>query len=164
MNLRCPTLSHFKWYKETFLARVMNRVDCNSHFWKEKIILCLPSLLAQRIFTKLKDYHDGYNVPYGDIVSVITEEGLKLCNDIKLKDQIKKYAQRKELGDFCAQFAVQEPSIPYQKAQKQFKRFSKSKKKIKENFEKPYFPKKYKKFRKKKYRENKKKIDQEVQR
>ena len=29
-NLKCPTLTHFRWYKDTFISRVMNLVDANS--------------------------------------------------------------------------------------------------------------------------------------
>ena len=49
------------------------------------------------------------NFTYGDLVSICTEQSLKLCNDIKIKSQIEKYKQRYELGDFCEQFAYKIP-------------------------------------------------------
>ena len=33
-NLRCPTLSDFRWYKDVFMSRVMLREDSNQPFWK----------------------------------------------------------------------------------------------------------------------------------
>ncbi|KAK9747931.1 hypothetical protein RND81_02G024400 [Saponaria officinalis] len=37
-NLRCPTLSDYRWYKDTFLTYVLRRPDCNEGFWMEKFI------------------------------------------------------------------------------------------------------------------------------
>ena len=45
-NLSCPKLQDFKWYKDMFLAKVMSRDDCGSHYWKEKFISGLPTLFA----------------------------------------------------------------------------------------------------------------------
>ena len=33
-NLRCRTLSDFKWYHDVFLAKVMTREDARAFFWK----------------------------------------------------------------------------------------------------------------------------------
>ena len=33
-NLRCKTLSDFKWYHDVFLAKVMTRTDAKASFWK----------------------------------------------------------------------------------------------------------------------------------
>jgi hypothetical protein len=41
-NLRCPTLSDFRWYKDVFLSKAMLREDSNQPFWKEKFINGLP--------------------------------------------------------------------------------------------------------------------------
>ena len=38
INLRCPTLTHFRWYKDVFLSKIMHRSDGNLSFWKEKYI------------------------------------------------------------------------------------------------------------------------------
>jgi len=48
-NLRCPTLSDFRWYKDVFLSRVMLRDDSNQPFWKEKFVNGLPHLFAHKI-------------------------------------------------------------------------------------------------------------------
>jgi hypothetical protein len=48
-NLRCPTMSDFRWYKDVFISRVMVRDDSSQPFWKEKFINGLPSLFAHKI-------------------------------------------------------------------------------------------------------------------
>ncbi|XP_070005416.1 uncharacterized protein [Nicotiana sylvestris] len=49
--------------------------------------------------------YDTYS--YGKLFSVCTQEGLALCNEIKLNQQIKKHrlTERQQLGEFCEQFA-----------------------------------------------------------
>ncbi|KAK9707332.1 hypothetical protein RND81_07G189800 [Saponaria officinalis] len=50
-NLRCPTLSDYRWYKDTFLTYVLRRPDCNEGFWKEKFV---SGHKADKCFTKKK--------------------------------------------------------------------------------------------------------------
>ena len=33
-NLKCKKLTDFKWYKDTFMTRIMQRTDNNQPFWK----------------------------------------------------------------------------------------------------------------------------------
>lgn len=33
-NLKCPTMSHFKWYKDGFFTKVFARANCNPDYWK----------------------------------------------------------------------------------------------------------------------------------
>ena len=42
-NLRCPTISNYRWYQDMFLSRVMVRSDSQKPYWKEKFIDGLPS-------------------------------------------------------------------------------------------------------------------------
>ena len=49
INLKCPTLTHFRWYKDVFLSKVMTRDDANADFWKEKFITGLPTFFAQKV-------------------------------------------------------------------------------------------------------------------
>ncbi|XP_028111364.1 uncharacterized protein LOC114309755 [Camellia sinensis] len=118
-NLRCPSLTHFRWYKDVFLLKVTQRPDANSTHWKAKFIDGLPTLFAERVRKKLWDRHDRMSIPYeqytyGQLCSIITDEGLSLCNDLKLHYQMKQQnlTGRKELGEFCEQFAY-EPGIKY---------------------------------------------------
>ncbi|KAL7168081.1 hypothetical protein ACSBR2_038512 [Camellia fascicularis] len=48
-NLRCPSLTHFRWYKDVFLIKVTQRPDANSSHWKAKFIDGLPTLFAERV-------------------------------------------------------------------------------------------------------------------
>ena len=88
-NLKCPTLSDYRWNEDVFTTRVMHRNDCNSPLWKEKFINGLPSIFAYKIRETLSntssviDYDD---LTYGDISSVIRREGLKMCIDMKIQN------------------------------------------------------------------------------
>ena len=78
-NLRCPTLSDYRWYEDVFTTRVMHRSNCNSPFWKEKFINGLPNLFAHKIretFSNSSGVIDYDGLTYGDISSVIRREGL----------------------------------------------------------------------------------------
>ena len=103
-NLRCKNLADFRWYKDTFLIKVMIRPDCNNDFWKERFISGLPPLFADKVRTKLKDRFEGqipYNIlTYGDLVSFITTTGIELCTDLKLKQQLKQN-HKYGLTTFC---------------------------------------------------------------
>ncbi|GAV72877.1 LOW QUALITY PROTEIN: hypothetical protein CFOL_v3_16365, partial [Cephalotus follicularis] len=107
-NLRCRKLQYFRWYKYTFMIKVLTREDANQPNWKEKFITGLPPLFAEKI-NKYSEKHKGVvpykTLTYGDIVSTITKNGL-ICNDIKMSKQIKRDSKtyKKELGDFCKQF------------------------------------------------------------
>ena len=52
---------------------------------------------------------------YGEIISIITAEGIKLCNDFKLKQQMKNEQKiyKNEFGSFCNQFGFnQKETMP----------------------------------------------------
>lgn len=109
-NLRCKKLQDFIWYKDVFLTKVMTRDDCNQPFWKEKFIAGLPNVSAEKIKTKSRSQYNN-KIPYdklthGDMVNIINNEGLALCNDLPLRQQIKReqISTKKELGNFCEQF------------------------------------------------------------
>ena len=46
-NLKCRTLSDFKWYQDVFLAKVMTREDARASFWKENFFLDFLGLLLR---------------------------------------------------------------------------------------------------------------------
>ena len=54
---------------------------------------------------------DYNNYSYGKLFSVCTQEGLAMCNEIKLNQKIKKHhlTERQQLGEFCEQFAIDTP-------------------------------------------------------
>ena len=48
-GLRCRHLGEFRWYKDTYLSRVMELPENGLEFWKAKFIDGLPSLFAERV-------------------------------------------------------------------------------------------------------------------
>ena len=85
----------------------MLRSDCNQSFWKEKFILGLPKLFSERIRIKIREQYNGQisydKLTYGEIISIVTTEGIKLCNDdFKLKQQMKNEQKiyKNEFGSF----------------------------------------------------------------
>ncbi|XP_052624765.1 uncharacterized protein LOC128132291 [Lactuca sativa] len=62
-GLFCKTLTSFRWYKDTFLSRVMELNDCNSVYWKSKFIDGLPNLFAERVKNQLRIDN---TIPYED--------------------------------------------------------------------------------------------------
>ncbi|KAK2973105.1 hypothetical protein RJ640_009757 [Escallonia rubra] len=144
INLRCHTLTHFRWYKDVFLSKLYQKSNAQQDFWKERFIAGLPNLFSERVRSRIKNKHNGA-LPFslytfGALISEICAEGLVLCNDIKLKNQLKKEHKsgRTELGKFCYQFGYDNLSVPNygtkEKTTKPRKPFKKSR-----------FPKKYKK-------------------
>jgi hypothetical protein len=63
-NLKCPSLTHFRWYKDTFLTRVMQLRHPNDVHWKSKFIDGLPSLFAEKVRNSLRIQNDGININY----------------------------------------------------------------------------------------------------
>jgi hypothetical protein len=89
----------------------MLREDSNQPFWKEKFIARLPLLLGEKVRNKIKDTFTTKTIPfdqltYGELVSFTQKEGLKICQDLKLKKHLKWEMKRtrQELGSFCHQF------------------------------------------------------------
>ena len=136
-NLKCPKLHDFRWYREVFLTKVMLRSDCNQSFWKEKFISGLPRLLSERIRIKIREQFNGQipydKLTYREIISIVTSEGIKLCNDFKLKQQMKNEQRiyKNDFGSFYSQFGFnqKETKPPSKQCKKQV-----SRKPSKENF------------------------------
>lgn len=63
-NLRCTTLSDYHWYKDVFITNVLKRDDCNAHFWKERFIVGIPKLFAERILNKMHSEVGSDIIPF----------------------------------------------------------------------------------------------------
>ncbi|KAG5573152.1 hypothetical protein H5410_062918 [Solanum commersonii] len=116
-NLRCKTLTSFRYYKDVFLCRVME----------------LPEFGRS---LRGDDHSINYdNYTYGKLISAYVQEGLALCNEIKLNQQIKRHrlTERKQLGEFCEQFAF---DIPKQKSKDLDSSSHKKKKSSRKDYEK----------------------------
>ena len=124
-NLRCRTLSDFKWYHDVFLAKLMARVNARTSFWKERFLYGLPRAFNEKVQKSLKERNNGTipydELTYGDLISEVKKEGLKLCSQLKLQYQVKKdlKASKKDLGSFCAQYGISMPTPPSQISKKQ---------------------------------------------
>ena len=103
-------ISRFKWYKDIFLVKVMARLDCGSHYWKEKFISSLPILFVEKVRQRIRIVYNGRipykSLTYGELITFINNEGLALYTDLKLKSQMKKEKQdsKKELGKVCSYY------------------------------------------------------------
>ncbi|QHO08363.1 uncharacterized protein DS421_14g471910 [Arachis hypogaea] len=94
-NLKCKSLSNFKWYKDTFLTRVFTREDSQQSFWKEKFLAGLPKFLGDKIEEQINNHllesskeelehefsEDLNNIQHDDNISSSSDEYFEL-NDI----------------------------------------------------------------------------------
>jgi len=64
INLRCPSLSDYRWYKDVFLTNVLKREDGLAVFWKERFIAVLPKLFGERILSKLRQNFSANDIPF----------------------------------------------------------------------------------------------------
>ncbi|KAG5631077.1 hypothetical protein H5410_002794, partial [Solanum commersonii] len=120
-NLRCKTLTSFRYYKDVFLCRVMELPECNSTHWKSKFIDGLPTLFAERVRKAIRG--DNHSINYDDYTY-----GKLISACIKRH----RLNERKQLGEFCEQFAF---DIPKQKS-KDNDSSHKKKKSSKKDYEK----------------------------
>ena len=67
INLRCPTLSDYRWYKDVFLTNVLKREDGHQQFWKERFIAGLPRLFGERILNRLRQNFDTNDIPFNSL-------------------------------------------------------------------------------------------------
>jgi hypothetical protein len=146
-NLRCPTLNDFRWYKDVFLSRVMLRDDSNQPFWKEKFINGLPHLFAHKIKQVLVNEHNVIeydNLTYGNMISAIQKEGLRMCIDMKISNQANKDKKKAkyEMGNFCEQYDL--PSVAPSKKHKKSRKHEESRK----------YKKRFKRFKKRSFEPN----------
>lgn len=63
MNLRCPSLTYYRWYNETFLSTIYQRNDSLFDFWKEQFLFVLPPHFAKKIHNCLSSQYNGIK-PY----------------------------------------------------------------------------------------------------
>ncbi|KAG5610923.1 hypothetical protein H5410_022204 [Solanum commersonii] len=114
-GLRCRHLGEFRWYKDTYLSRVMKLPENGLEFWKAKFIDGLPPLFAKMVKKTLRDSQGIIpynNYTYGKLIGACTQEGINLCNELKLSRQLKmdKLREKSQLGDFCTQFGLSDAS------------------------------------------------------
>jgi hypothetical protein len=122
-NLRCPTMSYYRWYQDVFLSRVMFRPDSQKPYWKEKFIDGLPSLFTHKVKDELIDANTGLidydKLTYGDLFATVKKLGIKMCIDQKMiRQQLKNAKKAKyEMSNFWEQFG-ESPIAPSRKDKK----------------------------------------------
>ncbi|KAG5599214.1 hypothetical protein H5410_030584 [Solanum commersonii] len=110
-GLCCRKLGEFRWYKDTYMSRVIELPENSYEHWKAKFIDGLPPLFAERVRKTLRNEHGEIpyrDYTYGKLIRVCTQEGINLCNELKLSRQLtmNKLRERSQLGDFCVPFTI----------------------------------------------------------
>ncbi|KAG5606408.1 hypothetical protein H5410_027900 [Solanum commersonii] len=90
-GLRCRHLGEFRWYKDTYMSRVMEIPENDIEHWKAKFIDGFPSLFVERVKKTLRNLQGA--IPYNTFTY-----GKQL--------KIDKLRERSQLGDFYAQFGL----------------------------------------------------------
>ena len=66
----------------------MLREDSNQPFWKEKFLAGLPKILGEKVRNTIRASYSNqipYNqFTYSELISLTQNEGLKICQDLKL--------------------------------------------------------------------------------
>ena len=93
----------------------MTREDARASYWKERFLYGLPRALIEKVQESLRERFQGTihydDLTYGDLISEVKKEGLKLCTQLKLQYKVKKdlKASRKDLGSFCSKYGIEVP-------------------------------------------------------
>ncbi|XP_022151716.1 uncharacterized protein LOC111019629 [Momordica charantia] len=138
LSLRCRKMSNYKWYKDTFLARLYTITTCGADIWKQKFVEGLPHYIAQKFYQTVvtnstTNRIDWAELTIGDINATIQQICVNLCLENKHTAKvIKEPDYRKELGTFCKQYGLDDRSEEERKKKKKSSNkrlFSKSKSK-----------------------------------
>ena len=118
----------------------MLRDDCTKSCWKENFINGLPNLFAHKIRDVLSQptgIIEYDNLTYGDTISTIQKEGLKMCIDLKLSQKAAKdkHNVKYELGNFCEWYGLPLVALSRSKNNKK-----KSSYKYSTKYKKKYYP------------------------
>lgn len=94
LNLTCPTLQDFRWYKDIFLSKVFVRPDYQQTCWKERFLEGLTKLFAAKVRERLvrennTNERDFQRLTYGDLITTINREGISISTDLRLKEKLK---------------------------------------------------------------------------
>ncbi|KAL5820914.1 hypothetical protein ACOSQ3_022796 [Xanthoceras sorbifolium] len=130
--IKCPSLSHFRWYKDVFFSKVFQRKDSSMDFWKERFLAGLPTLFAERVRTRIRNNYGGsipfHLLTYGDLSTEVVAEGLAICTEQKLQRKMDKGSTKKTMRDFCEQYGYNESFSKPPKDRSKSKKFRSYKK------------------------------------
>ena len=90
----------------------MLREDLNQPFWKEKFIAGLPSIIGEKVKTRIREQYSD-QIPYSsftycEFISFTQQEGLKACRDLQFHRKLQKEMTKTgtQLGAFCSMFDI----------------------------------------------------------
>ncbi|TYJ96702.1 hypothetical protein E5676_scaffold535G00180 [Cucumis melo var. makuwa] len=112
LGLKCHKMSRYKWYKDTFMARLYTLTTCGANIWKHKFVEGLPHYISQKFYqimtaNSVIQQIDWANLTYRDISSTVQMICVNLCTENKhTMKVIKDSDYRKELGTFCKQYGL----------------------------------------------------------
>ncbi|KAA0050633.1 Enzymatic polyprotein [Cucumis melo var. makuwa] len=112
LGMKCPKMSDFEWYKDTFMSRLYNFTTCRDVVWKHKYVEGLPKYVREKFYSTMVINSGGTNIDwegisYGDINSTIQNVCLEICQQQKHATKIAKDSDyRREMGSFCKQYGI----------------------------------------------------------
>ncbi|KAA0065791.1 hypothetical protein E5676_scaffold546G001830 [Cucumis melo var. makuwa] len=88
LGKKCPKMSDFKWYKDTFMSRLYNLTTCRDIVWKHKYVEELPKYVRERFYSTMVTDSGGTDIDwegisYGDINFTIQKVCLEICQQQK---------------------------------------------------------------------------------
>ncbi|KAK9989056.1 hypothetical protein SO802_029295 [Lithocarpus litseifolius] len=109
-NLRCPTMSDYRWYQAVFLSRVMLRKDCKKPYLKEKFIDGLPPIFAHKNPELQKEYLDKFKKNLTN-----DENSKKLKSTISFEETLERFNKKKPkeltIDDLKHKLSIDEQNI-----------------------------------------------------
>ena len=89
-NLKCKKFIDFKWYKDIFMTRIMQRIDNSQPFWKENFLTGLPILLEEKVRNQIKEENKGIipyqKLTYGELINFTQNVGSKSVKILNSKN------------------------------------------------------------------------------
>ena len=88
LGLKCHKMSRYKWYKDTFMARLYTLTTCDTDIWKQKFVEGLSYYIFQKFYqtmiaNSVNQQIDWVNLTYGDISSTVQMICVNLCTENK---------------------------------------------------------------------------------
>ncbi|KAA0037024.1 polyprotein [Cucumis melo var. makuwa] len=129
LGMKCPKMSDFKWYKDTFMSRLYNLMTCRDVVWKHKYVEGLPKYVKEKFYSTMVTNSGRTDIDWevisdGDINSTIQKVCLEIFQQQKHATKIAKDSDyRRKMGSFCKQYEIDNtPSRKKSRSKKVFKR------------------------------------------
>ncbi|KAA0058433.1 Enzymatic polyprotein [Cucumis melo var. makuwa] len=146
---QCHKMSRYKWYKDTFMARLYTLTTCGADIWKQKFVEGLSHYISKKFYqtvatNSVTKQINWVELTYGDISATLQAICIILYTENKHTTKVIKDSDYcKELRTFCKQYGLnQGPKEEKKKKKKSSSKrlFSRSKAKD------PEFPRRKRKY------------------